>query len=290
MKASKRNLYIKKFSRLWISVLLVLSLSVTFLPCDSAFAVEDQGQLDDQIDNTFIPEENGTATFVEESDEQETEQITDDPEPEVVNPEQEVTEPGPVTVEPEQETSNPEPEGTNQNPETENPESEVTAPESETTDTEPEVLDSEQENTDSESIVIDPESEVTNPEPVIIDPEPEITDPEEEENLTEEPEKEEPEEVEEKETVLLTLDGRVVEEFSINSDYFINPVYYHTADEYAELWEATAEDDIFIGVQAELSALDPSGVKTAGSVFRTTIYYNFFCSRGQRLLFGCIRV
>ena len=263
MKANRRDLYIGKHARIWISVLLVLTLTASVLPCSSAFAEDNLSALNNQEVDEFDQEENKTADFLDESeeldpDENDPESEVTDPEPEVTDPEPEVIDPEPEVTDPESEVTDPEPEVTDPEPEVTDPEPEITDPEPEVTDPEPEVTDPESEVTDPEPEVTDPESGTTDPVNEVTDSELDIIDPEEKDQLIEEPDNNETEEDEEKETVLLTLDGRQVEEFSVNSDYFINPVYYHTADEYAELLEATSEDDVFIGVQAELSALDPS--------------------------------
>ena len=156
------------------------------------------------------------------------------------------------------EITDPDPEITDPDPEITDPNLEIMDPDPEITDPDPEITDPDPEITDPDPEITDPNPEITDPDPETVDPEQNIRDLEEEKQQTEKPDKEEKEEDEEKETVLLTLDGHLVEEFSVNSDYFINPVYYHTADEYTELWEATAEDDVFVGVQADLFVLDPS--------------------------------
>ena len=269
MRGYRRNtLYIKKNVRIWFSILLVLTLITAILPCGSVLAEEGQLLAGDQ-DSIGLSEGTGEVLLLTEGlgepntdDDPELggadpEPGVTDPEPGVTDPEPGVNDPEPGVTDPEPGVTDPEPGVTDPEPGVVDPEPGIVDPEPGVVDPEPGVVDPEPDITDPEPGIADPEPEVSEPEPEVMDPESEITDPEENEQPTEESDQEDSED-EEKETVLLTLDGYVVEEFSVNSDYFINPVYYHTADEYAELLEATSEDDIFIGVQADLFALDPS--------------------------------
>ena len=265
VRAYRKNVYIGKQIRVWISLLLVLSLIIA-IPCSSSVLAAEVVPTNQEIDE-FTPNENETVALAEGNEELDSDENDSEPE----------------TNDQELEDQNQEPEDQNQEPENQNQGSENQNQGSEDQNQEPENKeledqDSEGESSGQEPVITDTDPETTDPETTdpeitdleITDPEttdleitdPENTDPEaikdpENEQLPEE-EAAENDAEEDKETVLLTLDGRPVEEFSVNSDYFINPVYYHTADEYAELLEATSEDDIFVGVQAELFALDPS--------------------------------
>ena len=71
MKACRRNLYIGKNIRIWISMLLVLTLIITVIPCGSVLAVEDQSLLSNQEVGELLQEENTAFGFTEESEETE---------------------------------------------------------------------------------------------------------------------------------------------------------------------------------------------------------------------------
>ena len=64
MKANRRDLYIGKHARIWISVLLVLTLTASVLPCSSAFAEDNLSALNNQEVDEFDQEENKTADFL----------------------------------------------------------------------------------------------------------------------------------------------------------------------------------------------------------------------------------
>ena len=75
MKANRRDLYIGKHARIWISVLLVLALTASVLPCSSAFAEGDLSDLDNQGVDQPDQEENSTAGFTVESEEPDPDEV-----------------------------------------------------------------------------------------------------------------------------------------------------------------------------------------------------------------------
>ena len=80
MKACRRNLYIGKNIRIWISMLLVLTLIITVIPCSSVLAVEDLTSLNNQEIDELAQGENATSGFTEGGEETEPGESGPDPE------------------------------------------------------------------------------------------------------------------------------------------------------------------------------------------------------------------